>query len=191
MSTSRWRRGTAAAVLAAAVMTTAACGRGDTKEAAPPTTVHDHDAHSHEAPSASVDPCSLVTSSDLEVALGPGFVTSATGLPNMGVIVGSKTCAVSQASDKRLAVSLAVANGDGVTEKFDSYMDRFGKVSEPVAGLGDNASWVPIFRTLMVLQRDGRTVLSIQMLDPQEDTNLSRDKAVKLASAAMPRLTHG
>jgi len=185
MRRSASRRFVAIGVAALVVVSTAACGGlargGGEDNAAPPTTVHDHGSHSHKP---AMDPCTLLTAEEATKAVGPVVALVENTGEGQAPVPDSRICVVATEGNK-LAAHVGFTEQD-VKRTFIAYTQRFAKASEPVDSLGDYAAWVSIFRLLMVLK--GGELLTVQMLDPNEELPAAKDKAIKLARAAVPRL---
>lgn len=185
-----WRR-VAALTASVSLLLAPACGSDDESTAAPTTTAHDHASHTHTAEDDAalkpkMHPCSLLTAEEAAVVVGP----VAKLVENLGdgqaPVPYSRICAVALQSN-RFAAHIGFTQQE-VERRFAAFEQNFRAAVEPIGSLGDKANWVSIFRLLLVL--DGDDLLVVQMLEPTDDLNTARDKAVKLAAAAVPRLPH-
>lgn len=128
------------------------------------------------------DPCALVTSEEVASITGEVVVSTERSPLSATDVVCDHI--VDDLGSVGTAVRISTEGADEELELHTSVED-----AEPVAGLGQQASWSELLGTLAVVE-DG-TLLSVNRLVVDADPDQLRDQAERVAEIALGRLTEG
>jgi hypothetical protein len=164
---------------------------------------HDHDSHDHsdeseakdeheheheEATAAlpAVDPCTLLTATELTDLLGADTTGTELDPTGLGPVTEDQRVCRYAAPEKAAGTLLGITD-KGARQKLATLATSRSAISEQVTGVGETARWIAPFRLLVVVEGDW--FLSVQLEEVSADPGVTKAKALELASAALARLS--